>query len=199
VTPPTPLERLAWCDDQMRAALCGGADPDWLAAIERGELRPEPSWPTPEYMPPTPEQRIDDYQAEALSRAEAWTRWHAGRAERRGLPASADAMSRGACILRSLQGRPSASWLAARVYAAALDVTEREFAAFGFHTYVRDHLRELQSSHLKTLVNVTIRSISGLRRQLGEGYLSAVEAQIAAVEELAFAPGYPPQETGSEN
>jgi hypothetical protein len=196
---PTPLERLSWRGDQVRAAFCGGADPDWLAAIERGKFRPEPSIRLPEFTPPTPEQRIADYLDEALSRAEAWCSWHAGRAERRGLPASADATSRAACILGSLQGRPSASWLAARVYDAVLGVTEQEFASFGFHVIALDHMREWETSDIRILVNVTIRSIAGLRRQLGEGYLSGAEAQLAAAEELVFAPGYPPQEPGYGN
>ena len=193
------LEALAGRSEGIRNAFCGGADPNWLAAIERGEFEPEPRirWPIP--IPRTPEQRIADYLAEALRRAQAWCIWHACRAERRGLAASGDALSRAGGILAALHGRPSASWLALTTYRATVSVTEREWAAFGFHVYVRDQLRELETSHLRTLVGVTIPTISDLQRQLREGHLSAVEAQIAAAEELAFAPGYPPQEAGSED
>jgi hypothetical protein len=195
----TLLETLSGCSQGIRNALCGGGDPAWLAAIERGEFRPEQRVHFAIHTPPTPGQRIGDYQAEALRRAVAWALWHARRAERRGLPASGDALSRAAGVLAAMQGRPSAAWLALATYRAVLGVAEREWASFGFHVYVHDHLRELETSHLRTLVGVAIPTISDIQRQLLEGYVTAVEAQIAAAEALAFAPGHPPQEADGEN
>jgi hypothetical protein len=193
------LEVLAASNGRTRAAFCGGADPGWLSAIDRGELRPEPSVRLPEFAPPSPEQRILDYLDEALKRCEAWAHWHARRAKRRGLHSSADCLSRAAGIMASLQERPGLSWLADATRRAAVGVVEREFASFGFHVYVRDHLREFETSHLRTLASVTIPQIHDLQRQLSEGYLTDTEAQLAAAEELAFAPGYPPQEAEIEN
>jgi hypothetical protein len=184
-----PLDTLRY-EPELRPLFCGGADAAWLDTVEARQYKPEPSI-TPTPIPITPADRISCYLSEALARASAWCLWHADRAERRGMPASADVAQRASFILQRLRRLPKAAWLARAVYRAVLAVAERECASYGFHPHAGDHIREIESSDLRTLAYATVPTLAGISRELRAGCLSATDAVIMAADELAFAPGRP--------
>ena len=182
----------------------GGADSAWLntPASERGH---EPPIRFATLAPETPEQAIGRCMAEALRRAEAWCMWHYDRAALRGLDDGMVTMGRTAGLVGSLRRATEArgvrlglTWVALAAYRASFDGADRVHTANGFSATALDQLFEVRTSHFSTLLNWTVLRIADSAWQLSEGYMTGVEAQIAAAEDLAFAPGYPQEADDSD-
>jgi hypothetical protein len=182
---------------RLQALFGGGADPAWLntPASERG---PEPSIPVAELVPETPEQALGRYMIEALCRAEAWCMWHYDRAARRRLDDGMVTMGRTAGLVGSLRRatesrgiRSGLTWVALAAYRAAFDEADREHTKSGYSENAMDQLVEVETSHLRTLLNWTALRIADSAWQLSKGLMTGAEAQIYAAETLAYAPGYP--------
>ena len=197
------LEQFAAMSPRAQAIFTACVDPEWLklvdAWLDGGPLPPpEPPYVPPERPKPTPEQNFARWTCEVLRRAEAWARWHADRADKRCLPRGRDNLERVAAMLRMLQdavgGRGisgSTKWITAILFRSTMEAAEREWADNGFREYARDQVCEIETSHMRTLLRTTINEIADRRWQLAEGYMDQAEAQLAAAEDLAFAPQCP--------
>ena len=190
---------------RLQALFGGGADSAWIADIEAGNCRPEPSIRFATLAPETPERAISLYMVEALRRAEAWCMWHYDRAALRGLDDGMVAMGRTGGLVGSLRRATEArgvrlglTWVALAAYRAAFDSADRVHTANGFSAVSMDHLIEVRTSHLSTLLNWTVLRIADSVWQLSKGYMTGVEAQIYAAETLAFGPGYPQEADDSD-
>jgi hypothetical protein len=198
------LAQFAAASPRVQQMFGGGADPEWLAAVESwldGGPPPPPEPPIklpPEPAPLTAEQRLARYMAEALRRAECWALWHADRAESRGLVSGPLRLLHAARLLRTLHESvlargisASTVWLAKVIYRSALDQAEHEWADNDFREFARDQVVEVETSHLRTLTRTTVCEIADRRWQMHEGFMTEVEAQLAAADDLAFAPQCP--------
>jgi hypothetical protein len=173
----------------------------------------------PPPLPETHEEAIRRYGSVLLYRAIDWTRWHIERAELRKnrMPSDSegiDALWALGGTLDEIQGLWSApanaEWfkgcpgsidnpehperLLMEAWRAARNESERDIHRRQDHNVAESPLGqaiEVESGALSPLIHA-FRGILDCLWQVDEGYMTLIEARIAAAEILAYAPGDPP-------
>jgi hypothetical protein len=139
------------------------------------------------------------YMVEALNRIRAWCCWHSARAsaEKRSLPNGETAFMRVADVVEALEEvteargiRPNLMWVAGAAFDAALEITHEERRG-RYPDAHRHQIEEVSSSPIRALL-WTIAFIADRHWQMSEGFLTVLEAQLAAADDALDAPFPPP-------